>query len=435
MSLLTKNSLPAERKRNLSFAENFVNAQEVRENGGRLRGDPSVDFGTTLDGTNDYISYTLDVSELRSATISILIRFAPDFAYDEDAIRYLIDTTNGAEFSVVKNNNAGSNTLDIVLGDTAIASIASATYSDYWDVGVENILVVSGTTTDTSAWLNGVQILTEDNTAWSAAAPAALYVGAEQAGGSTFDGVIYEVKTFKVQLTDQEALNYSNGDWTSYRNQTALDCPLDLANHDLENLVALDISGNGYHLNFGTGSEATRPTKNTTEQGYAIDGNDFFDNNSGIGITGFPFTMSLMFRTTSAGLVGVIDLADTASGTRNMGIYLNTDEVVQVHARNPNFYPAGTIQGDNGNWIHAVCTFISATERSLYINGEYNATATDSAAFFAPDRFTVGRFGDLTPSANFTGDAAKVKVWNDRALTPLQIWDLALRDIKQINNI
>lgn len=434
MSKLVRNSLPAERKRSLSFSETFENSQLVRENGGRLMGDPAIDFGASLGGSSDYLDYTLEGTELSSASLSFKFRFIPDFAFDHNSQRTLIDTTNGARYRVVKQNNAASNVLSIVLGGTTVADIASATYGAYWNVGVENTLSITSTTGDTSIWLNGTQILTNDNTAWSQVDPTHLYLGAKFDGGGPFDGKILEMKIFKEQLTDQEGLDYSNEDWTSYRNQTVGDWPMTMAEHDIDNLVTLDVSGNGNHLNMGTGSVATRPTKNTTEQGYYIDGNDFFDNNSGLGITDFPFTMSLMFRTKSQGLVGIIDLADTGSASRNMGIYLNVDEVVQVQMRNPTFNTAGTIVGDHGNWIHGVCTFTSATERSIYINGEFDATSTTSTTFFTPDRFTVGRFGDQTPGANFVGDAAKARAW-DVALTPLQIADLAMRDFKQINNI
>lgn len=394
MSLLVKNSLPAERKRNLNFAENFVNAQQIRENGGRLQGDPAVDFGAVLDGTADKITWTQDFFDVK--TIVMLVK---------------LDTTTEEVMKLSASHSIAASS-----GTLTATGVTSPTY------------YIGGSATQT---------IGTDET-WVAISTATAFdVDDLQVGFITGYGAmtIKKLMFFKEELTDKELEDYSNGDWTSYRNQTVGDWPMTMENHDLDNLRTLDVSGNGNHLAMGTGSVATRPTKNTTEQGYYIDGNDFFDIGSGLGITDFPFTLSLMFRTLSQGLAGIIDLADTGSTTRNMGIYMNTSEVIQVQARNPNFNTAGTIVGDYGNWIHGVCTFVSAAERSIYINGEFNATSTVSTAFFTPDRFTVGRFGDQTPGANYVGDAAKAKAWNDRALTPLQIHDLALRDFKQINNV
>jgi len=435
MSLIIKNSLPAERKRNLIFAENFVNAQEVRENGGRLQGDPAINFGASLDGTSDYLEYALEGTELSADDLSVVFKFIPDFAFDANAQRNLIDTTNGARYRVVKQNNASSNVLSVVFGGTTIADIASAAYGAYWNADVENILVISSTSGDTSAWLNGTKILDADATAWAKVAPTELYVGAKFDGSGPFDGTILDVKFFKVQLSDEESEDYSNGNWLDYRNNMRGDWPLDMEHHDIDNLQSLDRSGNGYHVAMGTLIVATIPKKNTDMTGYYIDGNDFFQLTTSLGISDFPFSMSIMFTTTSTGLACVMDLGDTSSSLRNMSIYLDINENAAIAMRNGGgWQAAGATPADHGNWIHAVAVFAGATDRRIYINGTLDATNVGNVAFFTPNRFSIGRFGDLTPGANIIGNIARAKVW-DYALTPLQIADLAAREFKQINII
>jgi len=434
---LVKNSLPAERKRGLVFSETFESADAVRANGGRIFGTPTFsEEGIVLNGTTDYVSYSdLPSTVMYGAEWSFVFEFTPTFAHDDGNTHFFMDTTSGSEYALRKAASGANNAIGVEAGGSNLGGCGAATYGQYWNTNGRNFFAISSTTGNSQYYINGSDARgSADTAAWSKAAPTTLFLGANSETNSFFTGTIHSVKVFNKQLTTQELIDYSNGEWANYINETRGDWPLDMANHDIDNLQALDVSGNGYHLNFGTGSAATRPTKNTTEQGYYIDGNDFLDSNTGLGITDYPVTMSLMFRTKSQGLVGIIDLADTGSASRNMGIYLNVDEVVQAQMRNPTFNTAGTIVGDHGNWIHGVCTFTSATERSIYINGEFDATSTTSTAFFTPDRFTIGRFGDLTPGANFVGDAAKARAW-DVALTPLQIADLAIRDIKQINDI
>jgi hypothetical protein len=96
----------------------------------------------------------------------------------------------------------------LTLGGTNIASIASATYSPYWAVSEKNVIVVSGTTGDTSAWLNGNAILTSGATAWSPSATTSFYLGASAAGAQLFDGILKSVKIFKSLLTVEDAEDY-----------------------------------------------------------------------------------------------------------------------------------------------------------------------------------------------------------------------------------
>ena len=86
------NSTPAERERGLSWSSDLLSASAIVKDGGAITGTPTFDRGVVLDGTNDYVTYNNVVGQFNSASVSILIRFTPDFAYDEDVVRYIYDS-------------------------------------------------------------------------------------------------------------------------------------------------------------------------------------------------------------------------------------------------------------------------------------------------------------------------------------------------------
>lgn len=232
--LYVPGSPSALRRRGCKLQEDFHDADTMARKRWTLVGAPTVNDGITLNGTTQYATKVLE-DQFYSDEISIVCEFWPDFEYDENVRRYLFDTTAGALYSVVKDNNAGGNVLIVTLGNTAIASIPSATYSGAWIVGGRNVLVVSGTTGDTSAWLNGVEILTADGEVWTPDDPATLFVGATNAGANFFDGIIKRLEVYKTLLTAQEASDiYNNATW-SYMNEAVLHLPMDMARHDPSN--------------------------------------------------------------------------------------------------------------------------------------------------------------------------------------------------------
>lgn len=434
MTKIAVHSTAAELARGVTWADQFRNSSEIIENGGGIEGNPTYSKGIVLDGTNDYINYNNVADRFKSASISFVITFVPDFDFDENIVRYLFSSTS-EDYRIFKLNNASNNQFQITLGNTLIANIPSATYSPAWRRGAENILVITSTTGDTSAWLNGTQILTNDGSAWTPVNVTEFYVGAASNGSGPFDGEITGIKVFNVQLTDQEALDISNQVTYNYMNQITANYPMTMAYHDPTNNQTLDASGNGYHMGWGTGSVPTRPTKNTTIPGYDFDGGDFMVLASGLGITDYPVTMSIWFRSQGTGITCFIDLADSGSSTRNMALILDINEQLQATVRNPSFASAGGFQADKGNWIHGVGVYHSATLRELYVNGQFYANDTTSVTFYTPNRFTIGRFGDLTPSGTIIADMAKAKVWVNKGLTPMQIADLYLRDLSKFSEV
>lgn len=123
----------------------------------------------------------------------------PNFPTNENANRTIIDTT--ARDNIVKKNNAGSNVLQIVLGNTTIASITETTYKPYWKVNGINVLVVASKTGVTDVWLNEGHILSSNNTAWTLTDSAKLYIGCNTSLGECFSGKIYGIQKYPFVLS------------------------------------------------------------------------------------------------------------------------------------------------------------------------------------------------------------------------------------------
>jgi hypothetical protein len=200
------------------FDDRFISAASVIANGGTIYGTPTIDNGVTLNGSTDYITYALDGTEFNTSNLSIIVEFYPDFAASADVEAALFCTGTTNEFTVYKRNNAGSNELGIVFNDTLIAFIAEATYSPYWNTGEKNVLVVSGISGDTSAWLNGNKILDSDNTAWTGYACTSMDVGRRTNGTRYFDGKITKLQICQSLLSEQEfkVEGWGRGDGTGY---------------------------------------------------------------------------------------------------------------------------------------------------------------------------------------------------------------------------
>ena len=431
MSLLTKNSQPAERAVGCVFAENFVSQADVELNGGTVTSDPTIDFGATFDGTNDYITYALEGNEFDSAEISFVIEFTPDFAYNEDTIRNIFGTSN---YYILKRNNINDNELRLVLGGTVIADIAEGTYSSYWKVNERNVLVVSGTTGNTSVWLNGNNILDEDDTAWTQNSDTTLNIGASSGGAGFFDGKMNSFKIFKSLLTAQDALNFYNNSTYNYRNKAILDFPMGMAQHDPTNVRCLDVSGNGKHAQFGDGSTPTTYPTKLSKRGYSGAG-DYMITDSGI-VSSTPATITMVIVTRGSSLTtDQMPFGFEANGGADIGglFQFKDDEMI--------FYcgsagaTASSKTAINFASLNVSVGVNDGTNTNVYVNGTKGANATSPIATNASsDSYAsiFNRQGSI--SGGLAGDMLCCIVF-DFGLTPLQIQDLTINLMKQINDV
>jgi len=155
--------------------------------------------GFDFDGSDDYMSNPNATGIYNNAKQSIVCCFTPDFTPSVGSTKYLWDSSDSSRYFCAKDSGG---TLDIYMGNTSIATIAEATYTPYWNTHGLNVLVIAGTTANTDAWLNGFKILDADNTAWSGANPAVIYLGARFSVANYFDGEIFAFGTYAFKMTD-----------------------------------------------------------------------------------------------------------------------------------------------------------------------------------------------------------------------------------------
>jgi len=179
-----------------------------------------------------------------SAILSWVIKFSPDFATDDNDT-YVFTNSSGSRYFMSKLPNLNSNALRIQCADTVVHDVAEASYTSFWNVGEENVLIVtSDSAGDTDAYLNGSAIVTDDTTTWTPAAETAMTISGHASQG--FDGKTYSFKVYNRILTDTEIATLSAD--RAIRGYTALNDNLagfwSMDTVEVKGATLLDRSGN-----------------------------------------------------------------------------------------------------------------------------------------------------------------------------------------------
>ena len=433
--LLNRYGHPAELARGLKWVDEFESNEWVERNDGALTSAPVINHGADFDGTDDYITYDIAGDTFADAeSISIIVEFDPDFATDVDDDNALLGTP-AADYLINKATNAAANVLSIVLGGTTIADIAEATYSPAWVQNGKNVLVISGTSGNTSAWLNGVQILTNDATAWTPATQTSLVVGAASGGSNFFDGSIYSVRIFNVALTEQEALDYCSGDVWNYREDTKFYLPMRAEQHDPVNVRTLDASGNGNHFQFGDGSTAATFPAKLTRRGYQGDGVDTHLRNTSIGNI-YNSDVSIecvaeLFNETTNGLWCIRD------GFQDGIQFAYEGGGGTLAARYNTVTASAAFPIIRGVKRHLLVTFDVSGNMTLYINGEIAASADISAQTInltSTTLFLMSLGSGTANTAELSGEMYQAAIYT-RVLTPTQVLDCYLDMMGRLQHV
>jgi hypothetical protein len=258
------------------FNEPFTSVKSVSDNGGTITG-ATIDNGSAkFTTTSDAISYPSDFI-YEKTELTFVIRFTPTFDTDADQV-YVIFEADSDDYELRKKQNSGSNELRLRLGGALIADIAEATYSPYWKVDEENLIVISGATGDTSVWLNNNLILDGDASAWSPVTPTTFYIGNNNALGTGFDGRFHEFYIMDSVVTSEEAKDIFEQDTYSELERPVINLPL-RSNYE-------DGSGNRVTENkgsadgtatLGDGTTITTFPTQLSPHGNSTDGGDYLD--------------------------------------------------------------------------------------------------------------------------------------------------------------
>jgi len=182
----------------------------------------------------------------------------------------------------------------------------------------------------------------------------------------------------------------------------------------------LDISGNGYHAEFGGALVAAYPTK-LDRRGYNFDGGDHMSIAGALGATPTTITVRAVVQKPDCSVAAMIIAAGDAS---NLCFALATNTLGRVGFGTGGLLPANggsSTHGEEPGWLHLVGTY-DGVNTNLYVNGEFqNAAVTPLAPAGTGQVITIGEYYD--GSLQYTGEILSTKIWFNKALTPLQIFD------------
>jgi hypothetical protein len=430
------------------FRERFLTDTLVVNNNWTLVGNPTLNNGLVLDGSTQYGRIELPEA-FSSSSITIVIRFTPDFAHDDGTAHYVFDVNPTGDYYVEKT---AADALDLYLGNTSIVSIAAANYGTYWHQNQQNILIVTGTTGDTSIWLNGFEITSSDATAWTPTYPSQFTIGGTHAGGSLFDGTIHEI-LFGDLLLDDSSCQQLSKDYLS-QNVPDLKSLLEIPMLD----TAINGDGATYTHIRGTttqtecllGSDGLTAAEMPTllhPRGFSFDGGDFmtiadsdeftFSNASG----DLPFTVCIYFNPGSASaLAGVIGKYDSVSdgewviymvpGTSKIGFFFTDQSVSAYFSQNVD---SDLVTGTAETWVFVYDGSGSGAGITVYRNGLVAATSAGAGAGVygqirnSANPLLIGKYStNILPSGSeiytveiypYELTAYQAKLWHNKAIT------------------
>ena len=419
-------SLPAERERGLVWSSSFRSQAEVEALGCTVTGSPTFSAvdGVTLDGISQFLMCNVAPFIFDTDKWAVVLKFNPNFNWDTDIVAYFFDAeeAGGANrFYIVKSNSASSYVLQISIGGSLIASIPTADYKDYWRENRDNILVVTSTTGDTDAWLNGNLILDNDPSGWSKRSDIInFYIGRRVTNFGFFPGIISSIKVFHNKLTDQEAIDYASNGAFAYRNNAIADFPMRAVDHDPTKSRVKDFSGNGRHGTFGGA-----PIKLATV-GYEFDGVDDVILGNTENITTAGYTIETYAKWDVASLktiasIGIIGSGDTdVIGTGVQGGVGTNNQINFGHWTTSWQVCSTGVVPELNRYYHIVGTN-DGTNTRIYLDGVLMNTCNGSPITVAQGLHIARRHDDA--NKNFFDGIIKYVVVHSRVLTPLQVFD------------
>jgi hypothetical protein len=161
---------------------------------------------------NQHVSYVNKPIGRLNGKGFIVVRFTPEFAWNEDATRYFFRSTSGYaspnQISFSKGNLAASSAVLLYIG-TGYAYCAGADFSAFWLNGQENCFVISLNGISSAMWLNGNSLAVSD-TAMGNNSLSGIFIGL---AGNSYKGAIKEILIGNRSLTSEDAARFYANDW------------------------------------------------------------------------------------------------------------------------------------------------------------------------------------------------------------------------------
>lgn len=251
--------------------------------------------------------------------------------------------------------------------------------------------------------------------------PSINFSGATPADGAT----INTDATINVTSSDDEGENSVTLDWNrsqylwlrlEYFNSTFTNDSSSYGNDGT--IVGADCTVDGYY-----------------GEGCSFDGeNDYVENNYKL-IESFPMTFTGWMKPKEVDDGAIVSVVDKDSGSRSYGIYVDSSNVIKLRCRNTAVDDiTGNVTASLNTWYHVVGVWNSDVDRELYVNGVLVGSDTSNCTYYDPvDRYSIGRFGDDSPSDYFNGTIDDVQI-HSRALSQTEISALYNANLQQYNH-
>lgn len=445
-ALLSYYTTPAERLRGAVFAEGFESYNRVIQNGAVFSGAPLPSIDTTNKcATFGAAPSTGQLTYLPMAGplyMTVSLWFRTTTVGTAERILICHGGWGAASTWRVSLMNTGTGRLRVYMTDNAGNVLAAYTSGDlgYADNNWHHVGVSVNRPTRAFA-------ITYDGTSLAPAAlgiassstfvPFNIVVGGSIIGGGLnfHDGSIRDVKIFNQDLTVAELQQIAAKSVYSYRRRAVMHCPMGIAQHDPANARTLDVSGNGYHLNFRAGNA---PTKDPAQRGYlfSVAGtNGMTSVARPVQTTGARTLFQVMGSTTAAysGVSRCAGLLQADAATLGIGfsVFVLTG-IVGVA------WEAGTASLDNtttrGGDILYTAAFPGggaagySVQNTAPLFSVADRRTSDDDRYVVVGRTNGGAWGSVNSLVRC------IMLWEEQ-LTPLQIYDLHALYLQQKNRV
>ena len=177
------------------------------------------------------------------------------------------------------------------------------------------------------------------------------------------------------------------------------------------------------------GTLTNGPVYSSSNAGFLdFDGTDDYVAHSDIGASDWPVTLSAWVKFDVNNVAQtVVSQADTSAINQMFGCATqmtgsNMLATVWTYSASYGYKDArGTTPLATGTWYHLTAVFESNTSKKIYLNGNLEATLTDSTTFpTGIDNLNIARFGRSTPGGYVNGQIACAMAYN-KALSASEI--------------
>ena len=162
--------------------------------------------GYDFDG-GDYMTVPV-TNVLNVPELTIAIQFEADYAYNDGLNRFLWDSTNGTRCYCYKDAT-GVFRLTPPGAAPFVFWLASTT-ATHWRQSARMTIIVSFKSGKNNAWFNGVQVVTNEGTTWTATNTTTLNIGSSYDGLNNHDGRITRFASFPVALNQTQVFDLLN---------------------------------------------------------------------------------------------------------------------------------------------------------------------------------------------------------------------------------